>query len=84
MCLTSGTPAASHLKKGCSPEKKSCALPGIVDFHPCSPLCPKLPVSRCKTWAGMRPLKLNTIYHSKPCAHFMLITLEGSPLRTAR
>lgn len=42
-------PAASHPKKGCSSEKKSHTLPGTVDFHPCRPVCPELPISKHRT-----------------------------------
>lgn len=68
-----------------APQRRNPVLcQGTVDFHPCSPLCPELPISRHRTWGGMRPVKLNAIYHSKPCAHFMLIILEGCLLSTVR
>lgn len=53
----------------------------ILAAHPPGP---ELPISSHRTWAGMRLLRLNAISHGKPCAHFTLIILEGSPIGTAR
>lgn len=77
-------PAASHLKKGCFPEKKSHTLPATVDIHPCRPACPKLPISRQRTCTFLWLFELSAICHSKPCTHFILIILEDSPFGTDR
>lgn len=77
-------PAASHFQKGCSPEKKSRTLPGTIDFHPCSPSGHEVLISTCRMWAGMWLFKRNAICHGKPCDHFTLIILKGSPIGMAR